>query len=160
MIRHAKTEDLKEIMEIYANARKFMAENGNPNQWGDSHPVLELLEGDIEKNELFVCEENGVIEGVFAFIVGDDATYKYIEDGEWLNNKTYGTIHRIASNGKAAGVFAKCSAFCKEQIDNVRIDTHHNNLKMQHVIEKDGYKKCGVIYVEDGSPRIAYHFAK
>jgi len=27
---------------------------------------------------------------------------------------------------------------------------------MQHVIEKNGFKKCGIIYVKDGSERIAY----
>ena len=27
---------------------------------------------------------------------------------------------------------------------------------MQHVLEKNGFVPCGIIYVEDGSPRIAY----
>ena len=27
---------------------------------------------------------------------------------------------------------------------------------MQRVFEKNGFEKCGIIYVEDGSPRIAY----
>lgn len=27
---------------------------------------------------------------------------------------------------------------------------------MQHLICKNGFQKCGIIYVEDGSPRIAY----
>ena len=35
MIRRAKEEELDEIMEIYAGARKFMAKNGNPHQWAD-----------------------------------------------------------------------------------------------------------------------------
>ena len=32
-IRLSKEEDLKVIMEIYALARKFMREQGNPTQW-------------------------------------------------------------------------------------------------------------------------------
>ena len=33
-IRHSIPEDLPRIMEIYDYARRFMAEHGNPNQWG------------------------------------------------------------------------------------------------------------------------------
>jgi RimJ/RimL family protein N-acetyltransferase len=42
------------------------------------------------------------------------------------------------------------------QIPNIRIDTHRDNAIMQHLLEKNGFVKCGIIYVEDGSPRIAY----
>lgn len=38
----------------------------------------------------------------------------------------------------------------------MRIDTHENNKVMQHLIKKNGFQECGIIYVEDGSPRIAY----
>ena len=31
---------------------------------------------------------------------------------------------------------------------------------MQKQIEKNGFKKCGTIYVRDGSPRIAYQWVK
>lgn len=41
---------------------------------------------------------------------------------------------------------------------NVRVDTHANNTTMQRLIEKSGFKKCGIIHVRDGSPRIAYHW--
>ena len=36
------------------------------------------------------------------------------------------------------------------------IDTHEKNKTMQHVVEKLGFKRCGIIYIEDGTPRIAY----
>ena len=38
-IRLAVQTDLKQILEIYDWARRFMAENGNPTQWGTSHPA-------------------------------------------------------------------------------------------------------------------------
>lgn len=157
-VRKAQVEDFKEILEIYAYARDFMAQTGNPKQWGDGYPKAELLEGDIAKGDLYVCEENGVVKGVFAFVTGDDPTYSYIEGGSWKNDCPYGTVHRIASAPDGKGVFARCMEFCKGQIDNVRIDTHFDNKIMQHIIEKNGFEKCGVIYVEDGSPRFAYQF--
>ena len=43
-IRLAEAGDLPVILEIYRRARRFMAENGNPTQWGDGHPPRQLLE--------------------------------------------------------------------------------------------------------------------
>ena len=160
MIRNAVHGDLPAIENIYAIARGYMARTGNPTQWGNSYPAPSLLEGDIERNELFVYEEEGVIRGVFAFMLGDDPTYAYIEDGEWPNQKPYGTIHRIASDGQTKGVFTHCFSYALSQMDEIRIDTHHDNKTMQHVVEKHGFKRCGVIYVSDGSPRIAYQYSK
>ena len=68
----------------------------------------------------------------------------------------YGVIHRVASDGRMPGVFRRCAAFCRARCANLRIDTHHDNHTMQRLIEGAGFRRCGVIYVEDGSPRIAY----
>ncbi|MBE5781915.1 MAG: N-acetyltransferase [Clostridiales bacterium] len=160
MIRPAQKCDLPAIEAVYAVARGYMARTGNPSQWGNIYPKHDLLVSDIEKGELFVCEEEGVIRGVFAFIVGDDPTYAYIEDGKWPHDKPYGTIHRIASDGQTKGIFTKCFAYALSQMDEIRIDTHHDNKTMQHVVEKHGFKRCGIIYVQDGSPRIAYQYSK
>ena len=40
--------------------------------------------------------------------------------------------------------------------DNLRIDTHKDNKIMINLIEKAGFERCGTIYVDDGTPRIAY----
>lgn len=148
--------DLPSILEVYKIAREFMRNNGNPNQWKDNYPEKEMLIDDISKGQLYVYEENNEVLGVFAFIIGEDDTYKVIDDGAWLNNDTYGTIHRIASCGKVKGLFNKVVTYCFSEINHLRIDTHFDNKVMQHLIEKNGFIKCGIIYVRDGSPRIAY----
>jgi len=160
MVRHAKLSDMQRVLEIYAVARQYMRDNGNPTQWGDSYPEEEALLADIEAKRLFVCEDGGVISGVFMFIIGDEPTYAVIEDGEWPSNDPYGTIHRVASDGVRGGVFDECIAFCRGQMPCLRIDTHHNNLTMQHLIERSDFDYCGVIYVPDGSPRKAYQWNK
>ncbi len=160
MIRLATWEDLNTIMEIYAIARKYMAENGNPTQWADTYPDREILRKDIESEQLFVCTKNDMVHGVFAFMIGPEATYSYLENGSWKNDNIFGTIHRVASDGVGKGVFGQCVDFCKKRISNLRIDTHQNNHTMQHLIEKNGFEKCGIIYVKDGSPRIAYQYCK
>lgn len=161
MIRLAETKDLDAVEQVYAAARTYMAASGNPHQWGDSgYPHRDLLEEDIEKKRLYVIEENGAVHAVFAFMLGDDPTYAYIEDGQWPNSKPYGTVHRIASDGQIKGMFTKAFDYCCSQIDEIRIDTHHDNKTMQHVVTKHGFVRCGIIYLENGDPRIAYQYAK
>lgn len=157
-IRLAEKKDMEQILALYCAARKYMAENGNPSQWGNSYPEQELLEEDIAKEQLYFCEENGGAVGVFAFMTGEDPTYQVIEDGAWLNEEPYGTIHRIAGNGKYKGLAAACFDFCSGLAENLRADTHRDNRIMQHCLEKYGFVRCGTIYVRDRSPRVAYQY--
>lgn len=154
-IRKARWEDLPRIEEIYANARKFMAETGNPNQWGNTTPVTSLLEDDIRKGDLYVMTYEDTIHGVFYFYIGIDPTYGVIEDGQWRSDSPYGTIHRIAGDGSGS-VLATAVAFGKEHIGHLRIDTHEDNKIMQRAIAKQGFQRSGIIHLANGSPRIAY----
>ena len=154
-IRLARLEDLTEILKIYDYAKQFMAETGNPTQWAGSYPQRELLEEDISNCGLYVVTEQEKICGVFYFVIGPDPTYTLIENGTWHSDKRYGTIHRIAGNG-TGGVFGAALDFCRNQIDYLRIDTHEDNKVMQHVVAKHGFVPCGIIYTDDGSPRIAF----
>ena len=154
-VRNATWEDLPRIEELYANARRFMAETGNPNQWGNTTPVTSLLEDDISKGYLHVMVSNGIIHGVFYFYIGIDPTYGEIEDGSWTSDTPYGTIHRIAGDG-SGGTLATAVAFAKERINHIRIDTHEDNKIMQRCIAREGFTRCGIIHLANGSPRIAY----
>ena len=154
-IRKAKETDIVRIMQIYAIARDYMKRSGNPSQWGDSYPPEETVRDDIGKGVCRVISDQNGIHGVFAAIEGDDPTYGYIE-GAWLNEEPYVTIHRIASDGTSHGIFRIAAEYCKTLCNNVRIDTHKDNLTMQHLLDKNGFVKCGVIYLLNGSPRIAY----
>lgn len=153
-IRLAIQDDLDEIEKIYAQARSFMAQNGNPTQWTNGYPRRELLEDDIRKRNLYVACQGCKLVGVFLFVIGEDPTYGYMEGGTWRSNTPYGTIHRIASRG--GGVFAACLDFCRSKCDHIRVDTHADNKPMQHLAEKHGFSRRGIIYVADGTPRIAY----
>ena len=153
-IRKAQWEDFDRILEIYAVAREFMAKTGNPTQWGNNYPPLQMLEADIPAGNLYVVEDE-TIRGVFAYFTEPDPTYAYIEDGSWLDDSPYGTIHRVAADG-SGGVFTAVLKFAMEQNPHVRIDTHHDNKVMQHVLAKYGFFRRGIIYLANGDPRIAY----
>ena len=159
LVRKGRTEDLDEIMDIYEKGRAYMRAQGNLSQWINGYPSRELLAEDIRRGECYViCGEDGVLLGVFAFILGDDPTYRVIEEGAWRSSAPYGTVHRLASNGRRGGVGKACYDFCKSRIGHVRADTHADNLTMQRSLEVNGFVRCGVIHIADGSPRISYEF--
>ena len=154
-VRNAELSDFPRIEEIYAGARKFMADHGNPNQWGTTNPPADRLLLDIEEQLLFVVEDASGIHGVFYFYIGEDPTYAEIEDGAWKSTEQYGTIHRIAADG-SGGILRTAVEFCKKLSNHIRIDTHHDNIVMQNAVTKLGFVRSGIIHLPNGSPRIAY----
>lgn len=156
-IRHSSIEDLDRIMHVYESAKKYMRSTGNLNQWSGGYPYRETIKEDIAHYCHYIAEdEEGNIFMVFSFIPGEDPTYHKIEEGKWLNDKPYGTIHRIASTGVRGGMLETCVKYCKEIIDNIRIDTHSENGPMQNALHRLGFQCCGIIYTTDGSPRLAF----
>lgn len=156
MIRAAKKEDLSKIKEIYAYAREQMRLAGNGDQWGSNRPPAEVIERDIENGDMYLVYENDELCGVFSLIIGEDPTYRSIEGGSWLNDEPYGTIHRIASNGRAKGIMQRALEFAESRIGNIRVDTHEKNTAMRSILAKNGFTQCGIIYVDDGTPRLAF----
>ena len=154
-IRKTEHSDLPRVMEIFETARNFMKRSGNPTQWNDNYPSEEVIMSDIQNEVSYVIIDNDRIVGTFVFIEGDDPTYADI-DGCWLNDKPYGTIHRIASDGSTKGVADECLRFCKIRNPNIRIDTHKDNSVMLRWINRSGFKECGIIRVSDGTPRHAF----
>lgn len=155
-IRPTELSELDTVMKIYERAQQFMVESGNPTQWEKGHPSRDMIEKDISLGRSFVCLKDEKIECVFMYEEGEDPTYSYIEDGEWPNAFAYGVLHRIASAGNVKGIASFCLSWCYEKCKNLRADTHRDNKVMQRVLQKNGFKRCGIIYIADGSPRIAY----
>ena len=160
-IRLARADEIPRLMSIYDGARVFMKESGNPNQWAGKYPDEKTVTRDIEQRKLHVCTENGEILAVFFFNEGEDPTYKIIYDGEWLNDRPYGVIHRIAVSDKARGkgVAKVCFDFAYDKCGNVKIDTHRDNIPMQKSLVKNGFVRCGIIYLANGDERVAYQRA-
>ena len=135
-IRKATPVDLCRLMKIFDAARRFMAKTGNPNQWINGYPQRELIADEISRGDCYVCEnKEGKAIGTF---------------------EPYHVIHRIASDGSEKGIFQACVNWCALHDSNLRADTHADNKVMQHLLEQNGFTRCGIIYVANGTPRIAY----
>ncbi len=156
LIKKVSLSDVDPAAIIYDDARRYMAEAGNPSQWRDGYPGRADIVEDISKGSSYVVEDEGEIVGVFHFHIGEEPDYRVIEEGEWKNDDPYGVIHRIAvkyhGRGIADFIYSECYKLCK----NIRIDTHKDNLPMQKSLLKNGFEYCGVIHIYNGEERIAF----
>ena len=108
MIRTAQLADLPRILDIYAHARRFMAETGNAVQWGNSYPPESVVRADIASGGLYVLEED---EGIHAVLVASAGQ---------LGVKNAAVMYpvRIAVSGRAVtpgGAVELCSILGREE---------------------------------------------
>ncbi len=164
-IRPATLADIDVLEQIFQDARAYMRKGGNFVQWVDG-PFREDIEKDIVSGLCMVLvnkqgrPDAGEIEGVFFAQDFPEATYEEI-DGAWLDDdQPYLTIHRMASRGRKSRVSDAAFAWCKEHSASVRVDTHETNTSMIRAIERNGFTYCGMIVVEDGTPRLAYQWVR
>jgi RimJ/RimL family protein N-acetyltransferase len=141
-----------------------MRQSGNLLQWGDDYPSAGVFKHDIDRGCSYLVEscdnhvENGKTPvGTFAFIPSPEPTYAKIYQGSWIDeSQLYFVIHRIASTPTSHGVMKAILDFCFSQTNNIRIDTHRDNVIMQHLLDKYGFTYCGIIYLLNGDERLAY----
>lgn len=157
-IRHTLPKDLPTVLEIVEQSKQTMRNSGNMKQWTNGNPKPALFENDIKNGNSYVCVDDcDNIVGTFAYIVGEDPTYKKIYEGNWLDTSgKYGVIHRIASKAGVHGIASICIDWCFSKLPNLRIDTHRDNTIMQHILKKNGFSYCGIIYLLDGDERLAF----
>lgn len=173
-IRPASPSDLGPIMSVLAAAKGIMRASGNLHQWIDGYPSEEVILRDISLGAGFVVVDQAHsgaapasaapavpgpsrIVGYFAFLPAPEPTYAAIYDGAWLDAAApYHVVHRIGSTPDSHGVFNAILDWCFTHSPNIRIDTHRDNTIMRHCIERYGFTRCGIIFLADGSERLAY----
>lgn len=155
MIRKANINDAEELAKIYANARQYMIDCGFE-QWVNGYPSIDDVKNDIANGVCHLLEDDEGIYGAFAMIGGNDPTYDYIENGEWISNEPYLTLHRVASSGRVRNTFSQMVEYAKGINPHLRVDTHKDNKKMQNAILRNGFEYRGIIYLVNGDPRRAY----
>lgn len=159
-------------MKIIHDAQKQLLKE-NINQWQDGQPSVEQVKQDIQNNISYALISNQQIAGTAALLKEPEPTYKEPEptyqeiiDGSWLNNNSpYATIHRFALTGdfkrhSLSSILISCLLTVGYQLNfaNFRIDTHPDNQRMQHLIQKNGFTYQGKIRLNDPqrSFRLAY----
>ena len=163
-IRKSCPADTQSLLALFDEARKTIASLGI-NQWQNGYPNREAVDEDLSKNRSYIVENEGLLAGTFAIIDDGEPTYDVIHNGQWKTGDTdnYIAVHRVAASVamRGKGVSTAIVEFAKECAvslgrKSVRIDTHEGNVVMRRMLEKHGFEYCGVIYLENGDPRVAY----
>ena len=165
IIRLATASDIPHMLAMIAHSRGLMRAAGNTVQWPGgkadnkavSYPGEEDLLRDIERGEAHIIEEEGRAVGMFTLMQGVEPTYAVIDGGQWLDDTTpYATIHRLACANEAHGIGRACFDWCLPRATTLRVDTHESNAVMRHLLAAYGFTYCGIVYMDDGSPRLAF----
>ena len=161
-LRYTKLEDIERVMEIIKQAQQYFKEKGI-NQWQNGYPNAKVIENDIKNGHSFVLIKNNEIVGTIAISFEGEATYNKIFEGAWKSNDNYAVIHRIAVDqelkgfGLSSEMIKQTELMCnKKSVRSIKVDTHEDNQAMQRSLIKNGFDYCGVIYLADGSKRVAF----
>ena len=69
---------------------------------------------------------------------------------------TDGLLARNIEMGLSSITLSLIENFCIENgIKSIRVDTDFQNTRMQHILEKNGFSKCGIVIFQ-GSGKLAY----
>lgn len=156
MIRCAKISEIPQILTIAKACASHMIEKGIF-QWNDEYPSREAFAKDIQRNELYVLEENGEIIGTIVASTRMDAEYVPVV---WLTPNTNNIyIHRLSvhpdyqGKGHAQKLMDFVENYAIENgFDSLRLDTFSQNSRNQRFYEARGYRKLDDIYYPKQSP--------
>lgn len=144
-----------QINDIFDKARQYMRRNGNNVQWTNGYPQKQTVASDVADGCFYLICLNGRIVACFCMRPSPEPTYAKIYNGQWPDDEPYNVIHRLASDGSVGGIALLAIRFALDK-GNLRVDTHELNSTMISILEKEGFIRCGTIYVADGTPRIAF----
>lgn len=160
--RKAVKTDIERIMEIIKDAQEYF-KGENIDQWQGDYPNRENIKEDIQNGYGYVLSKENTIVAIVALVFDGEETYNSIYNGSWLSDGKYATIHRMAVDtsykgiGIASIVLKEIDKIClKRGMRSIKVDTHEENLSMEKFLRENGFYYCGIIYLKDGSKRMAF----
>lgn len=164
-LTRATVQDMGALLQIVHDAQALLAADGI-DQWQDGYPNEQTLLADIEAQALFVYRLEGMPVAMAAILHGPDPDYAHIEDGAWdYPHAPYMVIHRVAVAASVRGKhiagpwYDACIDYALQQgVQDIRVDTHPDNLRMQALITSSGFIRQGIVTVRSNpnAKRIAY----
>ncbi len=159
--RAARPGEEDRIMEIIGQARQLMHDEGRA-QWDGEYPAMHHILGDISRREGRVMVEDGRIIAYAAVIFTGEPVYNDLEGGEWLSDRPYVVVHRLAvarearRRGVAAHFMQEVERLAlSREVHSFRVDTNHDNSYMLKVLFRLHFTHCGTVRYPQGS-RLAF----
>lgn len=165
--RLATLSDLDRIMEIIADAQRFLKES-SVDQWQNGYPTREIFEADIKKSACHAFTLEGKLAGVISVFFENEPSYERVYDGRWLTGDApYAMFHRAAvgKDYRGMGIASEMLSYAENMAiehgyKSMRGDTHRDNKAMRGLLKKRGFVHCGTIFIDSGgealSERVCY----
>ena len=164
--RRATVEDMDALLSITARASARLLAAG-VDQWQNGYPNAEFFTRDIAEGSAWLFTHGGRPAGCVTVRHGREKQYDRLF-GEWLTppDSAYGTIHRIAVADEylGRGLADEMFQFAEDitvgtGYASIRVDTHEQNGPMRRRLEKRGYTRCGLLWIDSivgDKLRVAY----
>ncbi len=159
-LRATSINDLDTAMEIIDGAKKHLKEQGI-DQWQEGYPDYACIESDVINGKGYFVIDDEEVMGYLCIDFSGEPAYDKL-NGEWSSDEKYVVVHRMAFHESARGkklsdiTFELVEELSREKgVFNFRVDTDGDNLKMQHILKKNGFTYRGTIWF-DNSEKIAF----
>ncbi len=152
-IRPASIDDLDNVVSIVRSAARHLDEQGIL-QWDNVYPDRAILQGDIDRRNLFVLEEDGSLAALIAL---DEQQPPEYAGAAWAYYGKVMVVHRLAIAPEHQGKkyasrmmdFAERKA-ATHGYDAIRLDAFTQNPAALALYQRRGYRKAGTVRLRMG----------
>ena len=157
-MRPATVDDIPAIVATLEAGRSLLAADGI-DQWQDgAGPDVDLVTSDVARGWGRVFLVDGQVAATAALIDEPEPNYAHMLEGAWQVRGDaavpYATIHRVAVAPAFRGMHVAQRFYARlieearaRGFAEIRVDTHADNVRMQHVIASAGFTRACTVLI-------------
>lgn len=157
-MRPATVDDIPAIVATLEAGRSLLAADGI-DQWQDgAGPDVDLVTSDVARGWGRVFLIGGQVAATAALIDEPEPAYDQVVEGAWQVRgdaaAPYATIHRVAVAPAFRGMHVAQRFYARlieearaRGFAEIRVDTHADNVRMQHVIASAGFTRACTVLI-------------
>ena len=157
-MRPATVDDVPAIVATLEAGRALLAADGI-DQWQDgAGPDVDLVTSDVARGWGRVFLIGGQVAATAALIDEPEPAYDQVLEGAWQTRgdaaAPYATIHRVAVAPAFRGMHVAQRFYARlieearaRGFAEIRVDTHADNVRMQHVIASAGFTRACTVLI-------------
>ena len=164
-MRPATVDDVPAIVATLEAGRSLLAADGIDQWQNGTGPDVDLVTDDVERGWGRVFLVDGQVAATAALIDVPEPNYAQMVDGAWQTRggevppagatSAYATIHRVAVAPTFRGMHVARRFYARlieearaRGFAEIRVDTHADNVRMQHVITGAGFTRAGTVCMD------------
>lgn len=157
-MRPATVDDIPAIVATLEAGRSLLAADGIDQWQNGTGPDVDLVTEDVERGWGRVFLVDGQVAATAALIDEPEPNYAHMLEGAWQVRgdaaAPYATIHRVAVAPAFRGMYVAQRFYARlieearaRGFAEIRVDTHADNVRMQHVIASAGFTRAGTVLI-------------